>query len=110
MASSNEVLSLTAQVIDRYSAPIRDMTRSMRTMGEHGRAMHTEGARYAKAHKDSFEALRKTARETGDQFKNVLNPAMIGLGLSAISVGGSIAALTKGIKDLGEFGREMGFL
>jgi len=79
MASNNEVLSLTAQVIDRYSAPIRDMTRSLRTMSEHGKAVHVEGARYAKQHRDSFEDLRKTARETGDQFKNVLNPTLVGL-------------------------------
>jgi len=43
--ASNEVLALTAQVIDRYSVPIRDMTRSLRTMSEHGKAVHVEGAR-----------------------------------------------------------------
>jgi hypothetical protein len=60
--------------------------------------------------KDSFEALRKTARETSDHFKNVFNPVMTGLGISAITVGGAISNLTKGVKDLGEFGREIGYL
>ena len=110
MPSNSETLQLTAQVIDKFSAPIRDLQRSMRIMSEQGKAVHIEGSRYAKAHKDSFEALRKTARETSDHFKNVMNPALVGLGLSAVTVGGSIAALTKSIKELGEFGREMSFL
>jgi hypothetical protein len=85
MASNNEVLALTAQVIDRFSAPILSMKKSLQGLSEHGRATHAEGARYAKTHKDSFEALRKTARETSDHFKNVFQPAMVGLGLSGIS-------------------------
>ena len=60
-------------------------------------------------HRDSFEALRKTARETSDHFKNVLNPTLVGLGISAITVGGAIAGLAKGIKDLGAYGKEMSF-
>jgi hypothetical protein len=48
--ASNETLALTAQVIDKFSQPIRDMQRSLRTMGEHGKAVHVEGSRYAKAH------------------------------------------------------------
>jgi hypothetical protein len=110
MASNSETLQLTAQVIDKFSAPIRDLQRSMRTMSEQGKAVHIEGQKYSKAHRDSFEALRKVARETSDHFKNVFNPVMTGLGISALTVGGSIAALTKSVKELGEFGREMGFL
>ena len=110
MPSNSEVLQLTAQVIDKFSAPIRDLQRSMRTMSEHGRAVHIEGARYAKAHKDSFEDLRKVARETSDHFRNVFNPVMTGLGISAISTGAAIAAMSKSIKEFGEFSKEMGFL
>jgi hypothetical protein len=109
MPSNSETLTLVAQVVDKYSKEIRDFQRSMR-MGEHGKAVNVEGARYAKVHKDAFEALRKTARETSDHFKNVFNPAMVGLGLSAITVGDAISNLTKGVKDLGEFGREIGYL
>jgi len=86
------------------------MKKSLQGLSEHGRATHIEGQKYAKAHRDSFEALRKTARETSDHMQNVMNPALVGLGLSAVTVGGSIAALTKSIKELGEFGREMSFL
>jgi hypothetical protein len=89
MPSNSETLKLTAQVVDKYSKEIRDFQRSLRTLGEHGKAVNVEGARYAKVHKDSFEALRKTARETSDHFKNVFNPAMVGLGLSAVTVGGA---------------------
>jgi hypothetical protein len=53
--------------------------------------------------------LRKTARETSDHFKNVFNPVMTGLGISAIGTGAAIAGLTKSIKDVAGFGREMSF-
>jgi len=109
MPSNSETLTLIAQVQNNFSQPIRDMQRSLRDLGEHGRAVHVEGARYAKQHRDSFEDLRKTARETSDHFKNVMNPALVGLGISAVTVGGAIAGLAKGIKDLGAYGREMSF-
>jgi len=106
---SNETLALTAVVIDKYKQPIIDLQRGLKKTGDVGKQVHLEGAKYAKAHKDSFEALRKTARETSDHFMNIFQPAMVGLGLSAVTVGASIAGLAKGLKDLGAYGREMSF-
>jgi hypothetical protein len=51
MPSNSETLTLIAQVVDKYSKEIRDFQRSLRTLGEHGKAVNVEGARYAKVHK-----------------------------------------------------------
>jgi hypothetical protein len=110
MPSNSEVLTLVAQVQNKFSQPIRDMQRSLRDLGEHGRAAHIEGARYSKMHTAAFQDLRKSMRETSEGVKGLLQPAMVGLGISAIGTGAAIAGITKSIKEFAASSREMAFL
>jgi len=109
MPSNSETLQLIAQVQDLFSQPILSMKKSLQGLSEHGRAVHTEGQKYAKQHAEAFQGLHKTMRETAEQAEGIFQPTMVALGISAIGTGTAIAALAKGIKDLGAYGKEMSF-
>jgi hypothetical protein len=110
MATQADTLSLVAQVVDQFSAPLRDMTRRLREFGDFGTQVHKTGTRYAKDHRNAFEDLRKSVKETSEHVRGVLTPAMAGLGLGAIGTGAAIAGVTAAIKEFAGSARDLTYL
>ncbi len=107
---AEEALRLAAEVVDRFSAPIRDMTRQLSDLNKLAQKQSKEGVAYNKEHVKSFQSLQQSMHEFSNKLKGELAPAMAGLGVGAISLGGAIAAITTAVNDFGVNARKLGYL
>jgi hypothetical protein len=73
------------------------MMKQLREFGNYEKVVHKEGSKFAVQHRNAFEDLRKSIKGGSEQNKSVLTPAMLGLGLSAISTVGAIEGVTRAI-------------
>jgi hypothetical protein len=109
MSSQSEVLSLVAQVVDKFSAPIAAMRKSLEGLSQRNVASHKAGRQAASAHERAFQDLRKSVKETGEHVKGILEPAMVGLGIGAISTGAAIAGVAASIRSFSDSSRSLEF-
>jgi hypothetical protein len=107
--AQQEVLSLVAQVVDKYSGPIAQMRASLDGLTQRNVASHKAGRQAALAHEKAFSDLRKSVKETGEHVKGILEPAFVGLGISVISTGAAIAGVTAAIKGFADSSRSLEF-
>ena len=108
--SQEETLRLVATVSDKFSGPIAAMRKSLEGLTQRNVASHKAGRQAALAHEKAFSDLRKSVKETGEHVKGILEPAMIGLGLGAITTAASIGGLSAAIKDFGGTARDLSFV
>jgi uncharacterized membrane protein YgcG len=107
--SQAETLSLVAQVVDKFSAPIAEMRKSLGALSEKNIASHKAGKQAATVHSVAFAELRKQIKETADNTKNILSPALTTLGIGAISTGAAIAGITAAVKGFSDSSRGLAF-
>ncbi len=107
MAGESENLRLIAEVVDRFSKPIRDMQRQVGGMADQLRRTHKLGVGDADAHMKAFRKLREETHELGSQVKGVVTPAMAAFGVTVFSVAGAVAAITKSVGDFGTVARNL---
>jgi hypothetical protein len=107
---SSEQLTLVAQVLDKFSAPMRQMSRELGIFDERGRRVHVDGVKMARLHAKEYQELTKQTREVARTVKDFLTPTMAVLGVGAISAGAALAGLTKSIFDFGESAKSLKFL
>src|ERR1019366_8670955 len=67
------------------------------------------GKQAATVHSVAFAELRKQIKETADNTKNILSPALTTLGIGAISTGAAIAGVTAAIKGFADSSRSLEF-
>jgi muramidase (phage lysozyme) len=96
---ADEALSLEAVVLDRFSAPIRDLSRQLRALTDANRKSHVEGVGLAKAHGESFTRLRESVTKTADVFRKEFLPTLehiaeqaTGVRFAFMGIAGSTAA------------------
>jgi hypothetical protein len=107
--SQEETLRLVAAVTDKFSGPIAQMRKSLEGLTQRNVASHKAGRQAALAHEKAFSDLRKSVKETGEHVKGILEPAMVGLGIGAISTGAAIAGVTAAIKGFADSSRSLEF-
>ncbi len=107
--SQQETLQLVAQVVDKFSGPILAMRKSLEGLTQRNVASHKAGRQAASAHEKAFSDLRKSVKETGEHVKGILEPAMVGLGIGAISTGAAIAGVTAAIRSFSDSSRSLEF-
>ena len=83
---SDEVLSLSAVVLDRYSQPIRDLARQLRTLADQNAKTHTAGASMAKIHTESFTKLFESVHKTSEGFRREFLPVIEKLSTEALGL------------------------
>jgi hypothetical protein len=109
MAGSDETMRLVAEVVDKYSGPVREMQKAFRALQNDIKGVHTTGTFQAKQHtkatKDLHDAIGKARSIT-----SAFTPTMATLGITAVSVSGSIAGLVSVIKGLGEKTQSLTYL
>jgi hypothetical protein len=100
---SDEALVLVAQVYDQFSAPIRDMQRSLRALTDANKKSHLQGAAVSKIHAESFTKLRESVVKSAEVFRRDFLPAIekisseaLGLKLVLGGVAGAAAAAVSG--------------
>ncbi len=108
--SQEETLRLVAAVTDKFSGPIAAMRKSLEGLTSRNVASHKAGRQAASAHEKAFVDLRKSVKETGEHVKQILEPAMVGLGLSAITTAASIGGVAAAIKEFAGTARDLSFV
>jgi hypothetical protein len=99
----DESLQLVAQVVDQFSAPIRDMQRQLRQLTAENRKSHIEGAGLVRAHGEQFKKLRENITQTSEVFRREFAPVFkdiaseaTGLRFALTGIGGAAAAAVGG--------------
>jgi hypothetical protein len=103
-------LSLVAQIVNKFSAPLRDMSRDLTVFDEKGRKVSTEGAKLAKFHAQQYQELTRQTKEVARTVKELLVPTMNTLGIGSISAGAALAAVTKSVIAFGESAKSLAIL
>jgi hypothetical protein len=99
---ADDRLELIASVKNLTSGPLKDIQRSMRALAADTTASHKLGVQWSKSHSLALNDLRKSVTDVGDRVRGVFTPALMGLGVGALSAAGGIAALKKAIGDFSE--------
>jgi hypothetical protein len=93
--AGEEQLRMAAEIVDKFSAPLREMRRQLQGFSEYGQKAHKEGAAGAKTHEEAILKLREAFRQTTDVAKGGFEPAIEKLGMTALTTGiglGTVAA------------------
>jgi hypothetical protein len=107
--SESETLRLIAEVVDKYSGPLKSMQNSLKNMAGASRDVHEKGVTQAGRHAKAYRELGEQIRKVKDGALDVVKPAFSALGLEALTVAGAIAAVGKAVKDFGESGQRLEF-
>jgi hypothetical protein len=99
--SSEDQLRLTAQIVDRFSGPLREMTKSVHSFQDMMRGGTKQTIKDNKEHLKLQKDLNDQMISTGRTVAGVLTPALGALGLGFGGAGASIAALILNLKNAG---------
>ena len=80
---ADDVLRMQAEVVDRFSGPLRDLQSKLRGV---------QAGPGVKSIKDGFDSAEKSAVALGNSVRTVVNPALAGLGISGLGVAAGLAA------------------
>src|SRR5664280_1185479 len=101
MSSQDDQLRLTAQLLDQFSGPLREMTKSVHSFQDMLRGGTKQTIKDNKEHAKLQKDLNEQFVNTGRTISGIVTPAMGALGLSVGGAGASIAALISKLKDAG---------
>jgi hypothetical protein len=108
--SEADTLRMAAEITDKFSAPLRNMTRSLKGFSDNVNKTHAEGIYGAKEHLKHFRELDKSVKEVGSRVRESLSPAFEAFGLGALSAAGGIAAITSAVKGFVGTARDLSFI
>lgn len=110
MAGSDESLCMAAEVVDKFSQPLRNMQRSLRGFSDEVAKSHKEGAAGAKEHLKHFDELRKSVKEASGQVRETLNPALAAFGIGTVSAAAGVAAIADAVRGFIGQSRDLSFI
>lgn len=103
-----DTLRLVAEVVDKFSAPMRNLRTQLQGMGK-------EGASHTDAVVKGFQKVEGAAKGASQVVTNTLNPALAAVGVTGLGVaaaltgiGASLRALGGSLASLGMLSRETG--
>jgi hypothetical protein len=108
--SETESLRMAAEIVDKFSKPLSDLKRSLRSMAADSKVAHQLGQVQAKSHTESLLALRRQVTDVADRVKGSLSPALGSLGVTSLSAAGGIAAIALAMKEFAGSARHLTFL
>jgi hypothetical protein len=101
-ASQSDVLSMIARLSNEMSPTLEKIKRSLQDFVGWNTKAQKDGTVYAQKHSFAIQDLKKAMEGASNHIKGVLTPAMAGLGVTALTTGGAIAAVTASVKAFGE--------
>jgi len=107
--SEQETLRLIAEVVDKYSGPLKSMQASLKSLSDTSKGIHGQGVVQANQHAKAYKELGEQIRKVKDTALDVVKPAFSALGLEALTIAGSIASVGRAVKEFGEAGRSLEF-
>lgn len=107
--SEEETMRLVAEVVDKYSGPIKQMMDQLKQLSKGAKDIHETGKKKTDEHAKAYRDLRDQLMRVKETTTDVLSPAFSALGVTVLSVSGSIAAISESIKKFGEYGEKLEF-
>src|SRR5450755_2206308 len=86
------------------------MNKAMRQFRDTVKASHTDNTKNVSANEKAYRELHQTIGRVRNAVSGSLSPALAEVGITAVSVGGSIAAVVSAVKDLGDTSRTLTYL
>jgi hypothetical protein len=108
--SQDETMRLVAEVVDKYSGPLKDLNKALGTINAVGRRAHSEAAANTREHAKAYKELQEQVKKVKDTALDVLSPALTAVGLTSVSVAGAIGAVVAAVKNLGDAGQVLSFV
>ena len=110
MAGSDELLRMAAEIVDKWSKPLADMRRSLRSLAAETSGAHKAGALQAGAHTEALYKLKRQVVDVGDRLKGSLAPALGAIGITSLSAAAGLAAVVSAVKSFADSSRNLSFL
>ncbi|MGD0334057.1 MAG: hypothetical protein ABSA90_12520 [Xanthobacteraceae bacterium] len=108
--ADQETLRLAAEVVDKYSGPLREMQKALRRVADEVKGTHAQGTAYAKKHQEAVGVLGKETEKFEQRLRRGVTPALAALGVTTLTVAGAIAALKEATTGFADTTRQLTFL
>jgi hypothetical protein len=99
MSSEQDTLKLAAEIVDKFSGPLRQMTKSVHGFQDMLKGAHTEGSKRSKEQLKQQVDLNKGFLETSRTILGSINPAFAEMSLGIGSATGVVAGFITKLKE-----------
>ena len=103
-------MRLVAEVVDRFSGPMRDMQKSLRALSNSAKSTHQTNTAHVRDQAKAYAGLDQSVKQIRDRTKSMLVPALAAAGVSILSVGAAVAAIVKATQSFGEATKKLSFM
>ena len=103
-------MRLVAEVVDRFSGPMRDMQKSLRALSDSAKSTHQTNTAHVRDQAKAYAGLDQSVKQISDRTKSMLVPALAAAGVSILSVGAAVAAIVKATQSFGEATKKLSFM
>ena len=110
MSDQDEVMRLSAEIVNRWSGPLNDMRRDLRKLADDVKGTHAAGVMHAKKHGEAISGVRREFQRLDEHVKSTSLQTMAAFGLSAIGVAGAVSAVKDAVFGFGDSTRQLTFL
>jgi uncharacterized protein YukE len=110
MSAQDETLRLAAEVVDKFSGPLREMQKALRGIADQNKATNVTHTAQMRDQAKAYAGLDQSVKQIADRTKSMLTPALAAAGVSILSVGGAVAALVKATNSFGETTKKLAFM
>jgi len=99
---ADDKLVLTAELVDKYSGALRDMTKATNQFKDLLKGAHTEGSKAAIEQAKRQKELTEQFVETGRKIREIVTPSFAAMGIGIVGAGEAMAAVIEKLKAAGE--------
>lgn len=106
--ASDETLRMAAEILDKWSGPLKEMTKAVKNVSDLTTKQHVEGSKQATDHTNKLWLLRREWVTLAGNMKSLVSPALSemslalgGIGVGAAGIGIGVAAAIASIKSFG---------
>jgi hypothetical protein len=110
MSDQEQAMRLIAEVVDRYSGPLKEMQRVLKATANATKDMHIAGRKQAQEHAKAYHELKESIGKVKENVSGVLSPALVGLGITALSVESAVTGIISAVRDLGTSSRQLALI
>jgi hypothetical protein len=101
VSGESETMRLIAEVVDKFSGPLKDLNKAIGTVNAAGKRLHDDGAKQTREHAKAYKELHERIGKTKEMVAGTLSPAMAALGLTTFGVGEALGKVVDKLKEVG---------
>jgi Phage tail lysozyme len=105
MATEQDVMRLVAEVVDKFSGPMKQMRRAMSDMADGTKTAHGEAAKAAREHAKHLKELHERFAKVRETAVDLVTPAFAAVGIAGLSATEAIKSLVEQSRKFAETGR-----